>query len=261
MDTEGLRLFVLAAERLNISAAGRELGMGPAVSSARLAKLEKALNTQLFHRSTRKVSLSSDGEEYLPFAKEIMALEDAGLDALGSGIPEPKGTIRFAASSTFAQLHIAPILPEFLSLYPMIKFDLKLSDKTFDLIEGSFDLALRSQALPDSGFRSRKLRAEKRVLCASHDYLQEMGAPVSPHDLARHRLIGFQTGEPRKLVHQNGNTALFEPDASNSQVTVDDGLSQKILTMAGAGISANADLLESLPTRTGVLTRNSKVVG
>ena len=82
MDTENLRLFVLASELLNISAAGRQLGMAPAVSSAKLAKLEHQLDAELLHRSTRKVSLSLEGEEFLPFAREIIAQEEAAFAAL-----------------------------------------------------------------------------------------------------------------------------------------------------------------------------------
>ena len=114
MDTDGVRLFVLAADMLNISAAGRRLGLAPAVASARLSKLETQLGADLLHRSTRKVSLSLEGAEFLPFAREILAQEDAALAALGHGSSEVKGTLRFAASSTFAQLFIAPILPEVL---------------------------------------------------------------------------------------------------------------------------------------------------
>ena len=82
MDTEGVRLFVMAAEMLNISAAGRQLGLAPAVASARLSKLEKQMGADLLHRSSRRVSLSLEGAEFLPFAKEILAQEDAAHAAL-----------------------------------------------------------------------------------------------------------------------------------------------------------------------------------
>ena len=111
IDTAALRLFVLAAELLNISAAGRRMGMAPAVSSARLAKLEHSIGAELLHRTTRKVSLSLEGADFLPFAREIIAQEDAAMAALGKGAAHISGTLRFAAPSTFAQHYIAPILP------------------------------------------------------------------------------------------------------------------------------------------------------
>ena len=128
MDTESVRLFVLAAEKLNISAAGRELGMVPAVASTKLAKLEKALGADLLRRSTRKVALSLEGAEFLPYAREILAQENAAHAALGRGNVTATGTLRFTAPSTFAQLYIAPILPEFIALHPGISLDLRLTD-------------------------------------------------------------------------------------------------------------------------------------
>ncbi|WP_346348196.1 MULTISPECIES: LysR family transcriptional regulator [unclassified Sulfitobacter] len=101
MDLESVRLFVLAAEKLNISEAGRSLGLAPAVASARLAKLEKNLGSDLLHRSTRKVSLSTEGSEFLPFARELLAQERAARAALGLETSEVSGTLRFTAPKQF----------------------------------------------------------------------------------------------------------------------------------------------------------------
>ncbi len=240
MDTESLRLFVLAAERLNISAAGRDLGLAPAVASARLAKLETSLGADLLHRSTRKVALSLEGAELLPYAKEILAQEAAARTALGLGGSTPTGTLRFAAPSTFAELYIVPLLPAFLKLYPGISLNLRLSDTRFDLIEGSFDLALRNTALEDSSLKARKLAEDRRILCASPAYLEEHGTPRSAGDLNRHQLIAFQDQSPRPLVAPDGRSALFDPGQANCRIVVDDGASQKAATLAGAGISMNS---------------------
>mgnify|MGYP001627900484 FL=1 len=175
LDTDSLRLFVMAAERLNISGAGRELGLAPAVASARLAKLENELGTELLRRTTRKVSLSLEGSDFLPYAREILAQADAARAALGGTEGAAKGTLRFAAPSSFAQLHIMPLLPAFQALYPDLTLDLRLSDKQVDAIEGSFDLALRSAPLADSSLRGRKLTEDTRVLCASPAYLAANG--------------------------------------------------------------------------------------
>ncbi len=240
MDTESVRLFVLAAEKLNISAAGRELGMAPAVASAKLAKLEKALGADLLRRSTRKVALSLEGAEFLPYAREILAQENAAHAALGRGNVTATGTLRFTAPSTFAQLYIAPILPEFLALHPGISLDLRLTDMEFDLIQGSFDLALRNSALPDSSLKGRKLADDMRILCASPDYLNQHGTPTHPDELATHQLIAFKEQSPIQLVGRDGNAGQFNPRLAGCRLIVDDGLSQKIATIAGAGISMNA---------------------
>jgi len=240
MDTDGVRLFVLAAEKLNISAAGRELGMAPAVASARLAKLENTLGADLLHRSTRKVALSLEGAEFLPYAKEMLAQENAARAALGLGKASATGTLRFAAPSTFAQLYIAPLLPEFLRLHPGVDLDLRLSDTQFDLIEGSFDLALRNASLADSSLKARKLADDKRILCASPLYLKRHGAPRNPDELAAHQLVGFRDQSPKELIEREGHSGQFDPRGAGCRVVVDDGSSQKIATMAGAGISMNS---------------------
>lgn len=240
MDTDALRLFVKAAEKLNISAAGRELGLAPAVASTKLAKLESTLGADLLHRSTRRVALSLEGAEFLPYAREILAQEDAAYAALGRGKPEASGTLRFAAPSTFAQLYIAPILPDFLATHPNVQLDLRLSDTRFDLIEGSFDLALRNSALEDTSLKGRKLADDKRILCASPAYAAKFSIPKHPDDLDEHQLIAFKERTPRILVGPDGQEAEFNPSKSQSRLTVDDGLSQKLATLAGAGISINS---------------------
>lgn len=240
MDTQTLRLFVLAAEKLNISAAGRELGLAPAVASAWMTKLEKSIGADLLHRSTRKVSLSTQGAEFLPYARDIIAREDAARAALGQGQARVSGMLRFTAPSTFAQQYIVPILPEFTAGHPDLTLDLRLSDKQIDLIEGSFDLALRNAVLEDSSLRARKLTEDTRVLCASPEYLAKHGLPTAPKDLAHHHLIAFGDRGERQLACKDGTSALFSPGLARCNLIFDDGHSHKLATLAGAGISANS---------------------
>jgi len=241
MDTDGVRLFVLAADMLNISAAGRQLGLAPAVASARLSKLEKQVGADLLHRSTRKVALSLEGSEFLPYAREILAQEDAALAALGHNSPEITGTLRFAASSSFAQLFIAPILPEFLQRYPGINLELKLSDTQTNLIEGGFDLALRNYAIEDSSLRARKLATDTRILCASPSYLARNGTPQSPDELSEHQILTFMNASARRLTANNDtHSCIFPPPGSEVRLVCDDGASMRIATESGAGISMNS---------------------
>lgn len=241
MDTDSLRLFVHAADRLNISAAGRDLGLAPAVASARLAKLEREVGAELLHRSTRKVSISIEGEEFLPFAREILAQRDAAMAALGHGKARPEGTIRFAASSTFAQLYLAPLLPEFLEKNPGLRLDLRFSDTPFDLLEGSFDLALRNDVLDDSSLKARKLADVRGILCASPQYLAHKGIPEHPDDLGQHDLLAFRSLRKRTLVRSDGEKAMLICDEKNCRVVVDDGAAMRLAAIAGLGISTHAD--------------------
>lgn len=240
MDTDHLRLFVMAAERLNISAAGRELGLAPAVASARLAKLETELGVELLRRTTRKVSLSLEGADFLPYAREILAQSEAAQAALGGTDVGPQGTLRFAAPSSFAQLHIMPLLPEFQTLFPDLTLDLRLSDTSFDAIEGSFDLALRSAPLADSSLKGRKLSDDTRVLCASPSYLETHGTPTHPSDLSNHRFIAWSNLEPRELLSTEGEIAKLDPQTMTCRTIVDDGDAQREATVSGIGVSISS---------------------
>ena len=256
MDIEGIRLFVFAADILNISAAGRQLGLAPAVASARLSKLEHQIGADLLHRSTRKVSLSAEGAKFLPFAREIIAQEDEARAILSNSTKQISGTLRFAATSTFSQLYIAPILPEFLARYPSINLELKMSDTKVNLIEGGFDLALRNYAIEDSNLKARKLADDRRILCASPDYLEQFGTPKKPGDLVEHQLLVFMRDSARELSAREKSVKdltsanptaqelqlpySFPPKNANSRVVCDDGSTMRVATMAGVGISMNA---------------------
>ncbi len=255
MDTQSLRLFVLASETLNISAAGRTLGMAPAVASTRIAKLERFLGVELLHRSTRKVSLSVEGHDFLPYAREMIAQEEAAVAALGKGQAQISGTLRFTAPSTFAQIYIAPLLPEFMDQHPDLTLDLHLSDAQFDLIEGSYDLALRNAVLADSSLTARKLADDARVLCASPAYLERYGVPQNADDLAAHRLIAFQNLDPKGLIAADGKQAEFEPKRAAHRLVLNDGLTQKRATLDGAGISINSMWLVHDAIADGTLVR------
>lgn len=255
MDTQSLRLFVLACETLNISAAGRALGMAPAVASNRIAKLEHLVGADLLHRSTRKVSLSLEGHDFLPYAREMIAQEEAALAAFGKGNAQINGTLRFAAPSTFTQMYIAPLLPSFMNQYPDLTLDLHLSDARFDLIEGSYDLALRNSILEDSSLTARKLADDHRILCASPGYLKQYGLPVDPTDLQSHRLIAFQNLESKTLIASNGTQLEFAPKRAAQRLILNDGLTQKQATLDGAGISVNSLWLVHQEIADGTLCR------
>ena len=150
------------------------------------------------------------------------------------------GNLRFTASSTFAQQFIVSLIPEFLALHPGISLDLRLSDMELDLIQGSFDLALRNAVLPESNLHARKLAEDKRILCASPDYLATHGTPESPDGLLNHQLIAFKTASSIKLTDPDGESGEFNTRVAGHRLTIDDGLSYKIATRCGAGIAIHS---------------------
>ncbi len=195
---------------------------------------------ELMRRTTRKVALSLEGSDFLPYAREILAQADAARAALGVAEAGPKGTLRFAAPSSFAQLHIMPLIPEFQSIYADLTLDLRLSDTRVDAIEGSFDLALRSAPLADSSLKGRKLSDDTRILCASPAYLNAAGMPDRPEDLSGHAFIAWSNLEPRELINSTGDVATLDPGRMDCRAIVDDGDAQREATLAGAGISMNS---------------------
>ncbi len=196
MNIEHLQLFVRVAALSNISQAGKELGLSAAVSSAQLNKLEQDLGVRLIHRTTRKVSLTEDGHAFLPYAEDVLASLEAAKAAVGVGSTMPKGNLRISAPASFGRMHLVRAIKEFMSLYPDISVDMRLSDNIIDLVEGGFDVAIRDAALNDSSLIARKLAKDTRLVVASPQYIAQFGVPKTPEDLMEHRcltLIGLDT--------------------------------------------------------------------
>lgn len=183
MNIEHLRLFIRVAVLANISQAGKELGLSAAVASAHMSKLEQDLGVRLVHRTTRRVSLTAEGEDFLPFAEQVLESVDQAKASVGVGSLTPQGKLRVAASASFGRLHLLPALPAFRQQYPDLQLDLHLSDSVLDMVEGGFDIAVRDASLKDSSLVARKLAPVNRILCASPDYLATHGVPTSPAQL------------------------------------------------------------------------------
>ncbi len=189
MNIEHLKLFIRIAATHNISLAGSELRLSPAVASAHINKLEADLGVRLIHRTTRKVSLTEEGRAFLPHAEDVISSIEAARASVGAGNAFPRGTLRVAAPASFGRMHILPALTKFLTLYPDLNVDLKLSDTIVDLVEGGFDIAIRNSALKDSSLIAKKLAPDTRILCSSPEYLAQNGEPQFPEDLHSHQCI------------------------------------------------------------------------
>jgi len=192
---DDIALFLRVLDLGSISAAARSLDLSVAVASQRLKRLERELGVRLLHRTTRQLHPTPEGmllaEQGRELVEDLEALT-GGLRKAASGVA---GTLRVTMSSTFGRLYISPLLPEFLSLHPEVRVSVDLNDLKVDLISAGLDLAIRIGALDDSSLVARKLASNRRVLCASPDYLRRYGAPASPADL-EHRecllLVGSQ---------------------------------------------------------------------
>ena len=173
----------------SLSAAARELGLSPALVSRRLAALESRLGVRLINRTTRSLHLTDDGATYYEACARVLADIEEADATVSAGRVEPRGTLRVALPASFGLQHIAPLVPRFAERYPQIQLALSLSDRTVNLIEEGFDLAVRIAHLEDSSLTARKLAPNRRVVCASTAYLARHGTPRTPGELARHNCL------------------------------------------------------------------------
>jgi len=183
-----MQLFVRVARSGSFSAAAREMGMTQPTASRIVAALEKQVGAALLTRSTRAVTLTEAGADYLARSELILAaLDEADHAARGTG--ELRGTLRVATSPTFASRTIMPHLADFADRHPKLRIEFALDDARHDLIGESVDVAVRIGALNDSSVLARKVGTIRRVLVASPTYLAKAGAPATPSDLTEHTLI------------------------------------------------------------------------
>jgi DNA-binding transcriptional LysR family regulator len=229
MDILSLRLFLRVAERGALTAAARDLSLSPASASARLSKLEKTLGFQLFNRTTRAVSLTTDGSAFLTYAEHILETLDAGLDAVSGKDEEVKGLLRMAMPGSFGRMYIMPLLGEFQKAHPNVSLDLSLSDEFVNMVEGGYDLSIRNAPLADSNFVAKKLASDQRLLVASPKYLQKHGTPTTVAELKKHQYVTLFGSNLIKF--QNGQSFNIPPTYS-----VNDGEAMRILIEQGLGI-------------------------
>ncbi len=183
-----LRAFVRTAHSGSLSRAGRELGLSQPSISRILARLEREVGATLLVRTTRAVTLTDAGADYLSRIEPLLsALEEADHAARGTG--ELRGLLRVAVTSSFGVREVIPRLPKFLERHPALRIDLGVNDQRQDLVVDGVDVALRLGPLPDSSAVARKLAEAPRVLAASPAYLERRGRPQNPADLASHAVI------------------------------------------------------------------------
>jgi DNA-binding transcriptional LysR family regulator len=186
---ERMRTFVRVAERGSLSAVARELGVGQSTISRHLRELEEAVGVPLLSRTTRRVTLTDEGNRYYAKSVQILRLmEQAGDEARGTR-SAPAGTIRISCTAAFGVLHISRLIFAFQDRYPDIGIDLSLTDERIDLVREGVDIAVRLSPLTDSSMKLRALGRSRRLLVAAPSYIAARGRPAVPQDLAGHEGI------------------------------------------------------------------------
>ncbi|PWE29865.1 LysR family transcriptional regulator [Maritimibacter sp. 55A14] len=184
-----LKAFVATAQTGSFTAAADQLGVSNRLTSKYVAELEAHLGVRLFQRTTRKVGLTSVGEDLLARAPGLLDDLDDILSEVSEGSQGFSGVIRISAPVTFGELYVARMLGRFASQHPNLSIDLRLSDRYVDLASEGIDLAFRIGVTDTLSIKGRKLGSFESVITASPDYLAEIGAPEMPEDLSHHACI------------------------------------------------------------------------
>lgn len=186
-----IRVFAAVVEAGSFVAAADALGMSKAAVSRYVSELEQRLGVRLMHRTTRKLSLTGEGEVFLARCRDILASIEASEAELSTHAASASGVLKVSVPVSFGIRHLAPLWGEFLQEHPRVSLDVQLADRVIDLVDEGFDLAVRIARLPDSTLVSRQLASTRLVLCASPKYLKRRGTPRHPSELARHDIVGY----------------------------------------------------------------------
>lgn len=196
MDQQGeMSVFVRVVEHESFSSAARALKLTPSAVSKLIGRLEDRLGARLLNRTTRRLSMTEEGHAFYQRSIPILsAIEEAEM-AVTELHAEPRGLLKVNATTSFAQMHIQPLIPDFLARYPGLRVQLTLSDSLVNLVEEEVDVAIRIADLPDSTLIARKLGPVHRTVAAAPSYIEKYGAPQTPEDLKNHNCLtlSFET--------------------------------------------------------------------
>ncbi|NML18232.1 LysR substrate-binding domain-containing protein [Azohydromonas caseinilytica] len=242
---EDLGFFSALASAGSLSAAARELGITTPAVSKRLAQMEARLGIALVIRTTRRMSLTPEGELYLEHARRILSEIDDMQELLGVSKAVPKGLLRVNATLGFGRSHVAPLISRFVRKYPQVEVQLQLSVNPPPLTEDAFDVCIRFGAPPDTRVIARRIAPNRRLLCASPAYLAKHGTPKVPNDLAQHNCIGIRQGEEAygvwRLLSGRGRNAVTESVKIRGNLTTNDGEIAVNWALDGHGILMRAE--------------------
>lgn len=190
-----LGFFSLLVKQGSLAATAQQLGVTPPAVSKRLAAIERRLGVRLLQRTTRRISLTPEGETYLVDGARVLEELEALERTVSGSRALPKGLVRMSATLGFGRRLIAPSLSKFARHYPEVEVQLHLTERPVNLVEQGFDLQIRFGELPDARLTARLLARNRRVLCASPAYLKRAGEPASPRELAKHACLFIRESE------------------------------------------------------------------
>ena len=240
-----LGFFSVLASAGSLSAAGRELGVTTPAVSKHLAQIEARLGVLLVNRSTRRMSLTPEGELYLAHARRILGEIDDMAELLGVSRATPSGLLRVNATLGFGRSHIAPVISRFARSHPKVEVQLQLSVNPPPLSDDSYDICIRFGAPPDARVIAQRIAPNRRLLCAAPAYLKQFGTPKVPNDLIGHNCIGIRQGEEAyglwRLSPLRGRQGRAEAIKTRGSLSTNDGEIAVNWALDGHGILMRAE--------------------
>lgn len=250
MSTPGVQpaelgFFVALATAGSLSAAARNLGITTPAVSKRLAQMEARIGMPLITRTTRRMSLTPEGEVFLEHARRILGEIDDLQQLLTSAKGKPSGLLRVNATLGFGRMHVAPVIAQYSRTYPDVDVQLQLSADPPPLSEDAFDVCVRFGQPPDARIVARLLAPNRRLLCASPKYLHEYGEPQTAADLQRHNCIGIRQGSDAYGVWRLTPNKIGKPQTEvlhvRGNLTTNDGEIAVSWALNGLGIVMRAE--------------------
>lgn len=236
-----MAFFSVLARCGSFSGAGRELDLSTAAVSKRLASMEARLGVRLLARTTRRVSLTPEGELYLAQARRILADIDDMERMVSSAPAAPRGLLRVNTTLGFGRSHIGPLVSQFAKLYPEVQVQLQLTVDPPPLTEDALDVGVRFGEPPDARVIARLIAPNRRLLCAAPAYLARHGTPKSPHELAQHSCIGIRQGDQAFGVWRLSSGKRSETVKVRGALSTNDGHLAVNWALAGHGIVMRAE--------------------
>ena len=254
-----LGFFATLAASGSLSAAARELGLTAAAVSKHLTQMESRAGVALINRTTRRMMLTPEGELYLMHARRILDDIDALAELLGSAKKSPKGLLRVNATLGFGRSHIAPAISRFVLQHPQVSVQLQLSVTPPPFSDDAFDVCIRFGEPPDARVIARRLAPNRRLLCASPEYLARRGAPATAQELTRHNCIGIRQGDEAygvwRLTTGRGAARKTEAVRIGGNLTTNDGEIAVKWALEGHGILMRAEWDIAEYVQSGALVR------
>ena len=250
-----MKTFVAVVEAGSFIRATDGVGLSKPAVSRQVAELEDFLGVRLLQRTTRRLSLTVEGEGYYQRCKEIIAAVEEAESEISQTKGEARGRLRVGAPQSFGVRHLAPLWGEFLELNPNLTLDILLSDRVVDLIEEGYDVAVRIARLPSSTLVSRALATTELVICASPDYLTRRGTPQTPTELRGHDAISYSyhaSGTEWQLLTKSGEPVNVQ---TRTRIFANNGDTCRSAAIAGQGIVLQPDFMVYEDLKQGTLVR------